>query len=38
MNGNAAFGPEVLSPEPVHPNITGHGLIAYALFQALHEG
>ena len=29
---------EVLSPEPVHPNITGHGLIAYALFQALHEG
>lgn len=29
---------EVLSPEPVHPNTTGHGLIAYALFQALHEG
>ncbi|MCK4472316.1 MAG: hypothetical protein KAW49_11070, partial [Anaerolineae bacterium] len=29
---------EVLCPEPVHPNTTGHGLIAYALFQALHEG
>jgi len=28
---------EVLCPEPVHPNTTGHGLIAYALFQALHE-
>jgi len=29
---------EVLCPEPVHPNTTGHGLIASALFQALHEG
>jgi len=29
--------PEVLSPEPVHPNITGHGLIASALLEALHE-
>ncbi len=28
---------EVLCPEPVHPNTTGHGLIASALFQALHE-
>ena len=26
---------EVLSPESVHPNTTGHGLIASALFQAL---
>jgi len=29
--------PEIFCAEPVHPNLTGHMVIARALFRALHE-
>ncbi len=31
-------GAEVLHGDPVHPNTTGHGVIAYAIWQALNDG